>query len=66
MKSRYFPSLHSFPVLSKFRTGSVEQHVSNAKILLMELESVKKIPQIDARVEPCLSDLQIAILSSVK
>lgn len=32
----------------------------------MGLESVKKIPQIDDQVEPHLSDLQTAILPSVK
>ena len=44
----------------------MERHVSNAKTLLMGLESVKKIPQIDAQVEPHLSDLQTVILPSVK
>ena len=34
----------------------MEQHVSNAKTLLIGLGSVKKILQIDAQVEPHLSD----------
>lgn len=34
----------------------MEQHVSNTKTLLMGLESVKKILQIDAQVEPHLSN----------